>query len=162
MRIFGKRLSEYVAFSRVFLILIPVVGIARLALSLGGEPNSTVKWVSVTALLWIALIYYSVRVHTTGFGSYKQLLAIIVLLNLVAQAVIIAGIILAIVTGRPNIYSAPEYAFGGDGATWLHVAAHLFIGTIAGSLVPWLIGSLILFATKKLSPVSDRKFKSIA
>ena len=162
MRIFGKRLSEYAAFSQVFLILIPVAGIARLALSLGGEPNSTVKWVSVTGLLWMALIYYSVRVHTSGFGSYKQLLAIIALLNLVAQAVIISGIILAIVTGRPNIYSAPEYAFGGDGATWLHVAAHLFIGTIAGSLVPWLIGSLILFATKKLSPVSDRKFKSIA
>jgi hypothetical protein len=160
MKIFGKLLSEYAAFSRVFLILIPLVGIARLALSLGGEPNSTVKWVSVTALLWIALIYYSVRVHTTGFGSYKQLLAIIVLLNLVAQAVIIAGIIMAIVTGRPNIYSAPEYAFGSNGATWFHVAAHLFVGTIAGSLVPWLIGSLILFATKKLSPVSDRKVKS--
>jgi hypothetical protein len=162
MNIFGKRLSEYAAFSRLFLILIPLAGITRLALSLGGEPNSTVKWVSITLVQWIALIYYAVRVHTTGFGSYKQLLVIFVLLNLVAQAVIISGIILAIVTGTPNIYSAPEYAFGADGATWLHVAAHLFIGTTAGSLVPWLIGSLILFGTKKLSPVSDRKFKSIA
>jgi len=162
MNIFGKRLSEYAAFARAFLILIPIVGIARLVLSLGGEPNSTVKWVSVTALLWLAVIYYSVRVYTTGFGSYKQLLAICVLLNVVAQAVIIAGIVLAIVTGAPNIYSAPEYAFGGNGATWLHVAAHLFIGTTAGSLVPWLMGSVILFATKKLAPVSERKSKSFA
>ena len=162
MNIFGKRLSEYAAFARAFLILIPIVGIARLVLSLGGEPNSTVKWVSVTALLWLTVIYYSVRVYTTGFGSYKQLLAICVLLNVVAQAVIIAGIVLAIVTGAPNIYSAPEYAFGGNGATWLHVAAHLFIGTTAGSLVPWLMGSVILFATKKLAPVSERKSKSFA
>ena len=160
MNIFGKRLSDYAAFSRVFLILIPLVGIVRLALSLGGEPNSAVKWVSITLVQWIAVIYFAVRVHTTGFGSYKQLLAIYVLLNLVAQAVIISGIILAIVTGTPNIFSAPEYAFGGDGATWLHVAAHLFIGTIAGSLVPWLLGSLILLATRKLSPVSEAKFKS--
>ena len=151
MRIFGKPLSEYVAFTKVFLILIPVVGIARLALSLGGMPNATAKWVSVTGLVWIGVLYYSVRVHTSGFGSYKQLLVICALQNLAAQAVIIFGIILAIFTGAGNIYSAPEYAFGADGKTWLHVLAHLFIGTTAGSLVPWLIGSAILAATKKVS-----------
>ena len=99
MIIFGKRLSEYVAFCRFFLILIPAVGIVRLALSLGGVPNSTVKWFSVTALVWIGVLYYAVRVHSSGFGSYKQLLVICVLQNLVAQAVIIFGIVLAIVTG---------------------------------------------------------------
>jgi hypothetical protein len=162
MKIFGRPLSDYIAFAKLFLILIPVVGIARLALSLGGEPNSTVKWISVTALLWIAVLYYPVRVHTSGFGSYKQLLVILVLLNLVAQLVIISGIVLAIVTGTGNIYSAPEYAFGANGATWLHVGAHLFIGTIAGSLVPWAVGSLVLFITRKLAPGSDRSIKSLA
>src|SRR5262249_7096355 len=162
MTVFGKRLSEYIEFSKVFLILIPLVGITRLALSLGGMPNSEVKWVSITAILWIAVIYYAIRVHIRSFGSYKQLLALYVLLNLMAQAVIISGIILAIFTGTANIYSAPEYAFGSDGGTWLHVAAHLFIGTIAGSLVPWLFGSLILFATRKLARGSDRKVQSVA
>src|SRR5207245_8479153 len=133
--------SEYVAFSRLFLSLIPVVGIARLALSLGGVPNSTAKWLSVTALVWIGVFYYSIRVNTSGFGGYKQLLVICVLQNLVAQAVIISGITLAIFTGTGNIYSAPEYAFGADGKTWLHVGAHLVLGTTLGSLVPWLIGS---------------------
>lgn len=162
MKIFGRQLSDYVAFSKVFLILIPVIGIARLALSIGGEPNSTVKWISVTALLWIAVLYYPVRLHTSGFGSYKQLLVILVLLNLAAQVIIISGILLAIFTGTGNIFSAPEYAFGGNGATWLHVAAHLLIGTTAGSLVPWLFGSLILFAAKKLLPIPDRNVKSLA
>ena len=161
MTIFGKRLGEYVEFCKPFLVLVPIAGIVRLAVSLGGAPNSTAKWISVTALVGIGVLYYSVRVHTSGFGGYKQLLVISVLLNLAAQIVIIFGIVLAIVTGTPNIYSAPEYAFGSDGATWFHAAAHLFIGTTAGSVFPWLIGSLVLFLTKKVSH-TDSKINSLA
>jgi hypothetical protein len=149
--IFGKSFGEYVAFAKVFLILIPIAGITRLALSLSGEPNSSVKWVSVTALVSIGTIYYAIRVHMARFGSYKQLLAICFLLNLSAQVVVVFGIILAIVTGTNNIFSSPEYAFGGDGKTWLHVAAHGLIGTTAGSLVPWLFGSVVLAITRKVS-----------
>jgi len=161
MTIFGRPLSDYVRFCKPFLVLIPIVGILRLALSVSGEPNSTVKWFSITALTWIGVLYYAVRVHTTGFGSYKQFLPVCALLNLAGQVVIISGIMVAIVTGVGNIYSAPEYAFGGDGKTWFHVGAHLGIGTIAGSLVPWLIGSLVLFATRKLVG-SDSRIKTFA
>ena len=161
MTIFGRPLSQYAEFCKPFLVLVPIAGIVRLALSLGGVPNSTAKWISVTALVGIGVLYYAVRVHASGFGSYKQLLVVSVLLNLAAQVVIIFGIVLAIVTGASNIYSAPEYAFGSDGATWSHAAAHLFIGTTAGSLVPWLIGSLVLFVTKKMSH-ADSKIKSLA
>ena len=155
MTVFGKPLSEYVAFSKVFLILIPLAGIVRLALSLSGTPNSTDRWISMTALVWIGVVYLSVRVHTTGFGSYKQLLVLCVLLNLTTQIISIAAIVLAILTDTNNIYSSPEFAFGSDGKTWLHAGAHLFIVTTAGSLVPWLIGSLILAVTKKVTrPVS--------
>jgi hypothetical protein len=150
MTIFGKRLSEYVAFCKPFLGLILVVGIARLALSLGGVPNSTAKWLSITAVIWIGVLYYSIRVHTSGFGSYKQLLPICVLQGLAAQAIVVPGIILAIFTGKDNIYSAPEFAFGGDGKTWIHVGAHLLLGTTIGPLIGWLIGCVIMFATKKL------------
>jgi hypothetical protein len=151
MTIFGRRLSDYAALSKVFLILIPVVGIARLALSLNGTPNSTAKWLSVTGLMWLGVLYYSIRLRTGGFGSYKQLLVLCVLQNLVAQAVIVSGIILAIVTGDGNIYSAPEYSFGADGKTWLHAGAHLVIGTTAGSLVPWIVGSGLFWLTGKLT-----------
>jgi len=153
MTIFHKPLSEYVAFCRVFLILIPLVGIVRLALSLNGAPNSTVQWVTMTGLMWIAAIYYAVKVHATGFGTYRHLLVLYVLLNLTTQLVSILGIVIANVTGRENIFSAPEFSFQ-MGSSWLHVAAHLFIGTIAGSLVPWLVGSLVLALTRKLSTPS--------
>ena len=156
MVIFGKRLSEYAAFCRVFLILIAVLGVTRLALSLGGVPNSTAQWLSMTAAVWIGTIYYSIRVHTSGFGSYKQLLPVIALLNITAQVIAIIGIAIAMFSGTNNIFSAPEYAFGGDGKSWLHLGAHVFIGTTIGSLLPWLIGCAVLAVTKKLTG-SDRK-----
>jgi hypothetical protein len=155
MTIFGKPLSEYVAFCKWFLVVIPVVGVLRLALSLGGAPNTVARWATMTALVWIATIYLSVRVHTSGFGSYKQLLVLCALVNLAAQAVSIFGIVLAILTGTDNIYSAPEYAFGADGRNWFHVAMHALVGTTAGSLVPWLIGSAILAVTRRASGASS-------
>ena len=161
MNIFGKPLSDYVRFSRLFIVLIAAAGIIRLALTLSGTPNSTAKWFSMTALMWIAVLYYSVRVHTAGFGAYKHLLPVLVLPNLGAQAIAITGITIAILTGNANIFSAPEYAFGGDGKTWLHVAAHVFFGTTVGSLVPWAVGCAILGATRRLAQPSDRKVKSL-
>lgn len=149
--IFGKPLSAYVAFAKVFLILVALGGITRLILSLNGIPNDKARWVSMTVLGFIGVVYFAIRVHTTGFGSYKQLLVLCTLQNLVTQAVSITGIITAIVTNTNNIFSSPEFAFGSDGKTWLHVAAHVFIGTTAGSLVPWLFGSAILFVKKKVS-----------
>lgn len=159
MTIFGKRLSEYVGFCKVALILIAAVGILRLALSLGGAPNTTARWFSMTVIAWLCALYFAVRVHTSGFGSYKQLLVIYFLQNLIAQALAITGILLAIYTGRQNVFSSPEFSFGTD--PWIHLAAHVFIGTIAGALVPWLIGSLVMLATKKLTG-SDSKVKSLA
>lgn len=162
MIIFGKRLSEYVAFCKPFLILILVVGILRLALSLAGVSNSIDRWLSITAVIWIGVLYYSIRVHTSGFGSYKQLLPIFVLQSLAAQAIIVPGIILAIVTGKDNIYSVPEYAFGRDGKTWLHVAAHLVVGTTIAPLIGWLVGCVIMFATKKLARGKDTRAEARA
>lgn len=152
MTIFGKPLSEYVSFAKVFLVLIVIVGVARLGLSLAGVENATVKWLSISIVTLVGLVYYSIRVHTSGFGSYKQLLAVIVVQSVVAQAIIIAGIVIAIFTGVDNIFSAPEYSGGGDGKTWLHAGAHLVLGVIVGSLVAWLIGSVIMFVTKKVAP----------
>jgi hypothetical protein len=160
MTVFGRPLSDYVAFCKPFLILIPLVGIVRLAFSLSGTPNDTARWFSMTALIWIAVIYYSIRIHTAGFGSYKQLVVICALLNLTTQVISITGILISIATGTDNIFSAPDFAFN-VGSKWAHVAGHVFIGTIAGTLVPWIVGSLILAITRKASPVPRQIRSSI-
>jgi hypothetical protein len=155
MVIFGKRLSEYINFQKAILGLILVVGLARLGLSLAGVPNSTTKWLSISVAALIGLIYYSIRVHTTGFGSYKQLLPLHFIQGFVTQSIIIAGIVIAIFTGQDNVFSTPEYSGGGDGKTWIHVAAHLILGIGIGPLIGWLVGSVILWAVKKAAP-NDR------
>ena len=158
MTIFGKPLSEYVAYSKLFLGLILVVGILRLALSLGGTPNSTAKWFSISAVIWIGVLYYAIRVHTSGFGSYKQLLPIVFLMQaVVAQPIIVAGIVIAIFTGTDNIYSLPEFSGGSDGKTWIHAGAHLFLATPISTLAGWLVGSAILFLTKMAVPADTTR-----
>ena len=147
--LFGKSLAEYVRFAMPILVLVAVVGLARLALSLAGVDDAVVKWLSITVATWIGLIYFGIRVHTTGFGSYKQLLPLIVIETCLAEGIIIVGIVIAIFTGHANIFSAPEY--GGEANPWLHAGAHLVFGTIVGSLIGWLLGSLILLVTKLVS-----------
>lgn len=142
----------YLSFAKPILLLILIVGVARLALSLGGVQSSEVKWFSISVILLIGLIYFSIRVHTSGFGSYKQLLLLLLLQSVIAQGIIITGIMIAMATGRDNIFSVPEYAGGGDGKTWLHVGAHLVLGTTVGPLLSWLVGSIIMWVTKKVSP----------
>jgi hypothetical protein len=157
MTIFGKPLSDYFSFCKLFLGLILIVGITRLALSLSGVPNSAARWFSITVVAWISVVYYGVRVYTSGFGSYRQLLPIYYLLSWTAQLVVVPSILLAILTGKDNIYSAPEFAFGRDGKTWVHLGSHLLIPTTVLPLIFWLVGCVIMFVTKKLATGDSTK-----
>jgi hypothetical protein len=149
MKIFGKTLSEYIVFQKIILILIVVVGVARLGLSLAGVPNSTARWLSITAVMALGMLYCAIRVHTSGFGSYRQLLPLLFIQALLAHLIVIAGILIAMYTGRDNIFSAPEYSGGGDGKNWLHVLAHLVLGGVLTPVLSWGICSLIMWMTKK-------------
>ena len=148
---FGKRYSEYLRFQQLFLGLILAMGLARLGLSLAGLPNSTTKWLSITVVTLAGIVYYGVRVHTSGFGSYKQLLPLVFNQNVLAHSIIAAGIVVAIVTGHDNVFTAPEYSGGGDGKTWLHVGAHVVAGMIVFSLVGWLVASIVMWVTKRVA-----------
>ena len=147
MTVFGKKWSEYVAFEKPALILIAVVGILRLGLSLAGVSDAAAKWVSLTGLGVVLVIYYAVAVHTKGFGSYRQLLPLYFLQAVVANAIIIAGIAIAAMTGKVNIYAANEY--GGSLGAGVHAAAHT-AAMLIGPLISWIVGSIVLFVTKKV------------
>jgi hypothetical protein len=150
---FGKGISEYLGFQKVWLGLIAAVGLARLGLSLAGLPDRTVMFLSMTAVGWAAVIYYGVAVHTKGFGSYKQLLPLMIFQVVLVQAIAVAGILLAI-AGFPNIYAAPEYSgppFARSSNQWSHALAHLTIGMVAPVLLWWGVGSLVLLITKRVA-----------
>jgi len=149
--IFGKSCSDYLRFQRVWLGLVLTVGLARLGLSLAGLPNSTTKWLSLTVLTLLGVFYYGVRVHTSGFGSYRQLLPLIFNQNALAQVIVIAGIVIGILTGHDNVFTAPEYSGGRDGKNWFHVLAHGVVILVL-PLVGWLVASLVMWVTKKVAP----------
>jgi hypothetical protein len=144
---FGKTVSEYLDFQKFFLWLLLAVGVARLGLSLAGVPDTTVRWVSMNAVVWVATLYYGVAVHTRGFGSYKQLLPLLVFQMAVFHAIAVLGILLTI-AGYPNVYAAPEYSPTAGTSQWLHVLAHLTAGMIAAPLIGWAVASLVMAATK--------------
>jgi hypothetical protein len=149
---FGKSVGQYLSFQRWILVAIALVFVVRLALSLAGTPNATTKWVSVTVMLLLGTLYYGVAVHTRGFGSYKQLYPLLLFQSLLGEGLVALGVVLGIVTGQDNIYTAPEYSGGGDGKNWLHVFAHLVIAAVVLPLVSWAISSLVLLVTKKVAP----------
>jgi hypothetical protein len=148
---FGKKFSEYVRFERWILVLVAIAFVARLTISLAGTSFTETRWVSINLVLLAGLIYCAVAVHTTGFGSYKQLFGLMLVQNAFAHLLITFGIILGIVTGRENAFTVPEVSGGGNGATWLHAVAHLAAAILA-AVVAWLIASVILFITKQLQP----------
>ncbi len=61
---FGKGLSQYLAFQKVVLVLLAAVGLVRLLLSLAGLPNAIVLWFSMNLVAWAGTVYYGVAVHT--------------------------------------------------------------------------------------------------
>ena len=150
---FGKRLSQYLGFQKVWLVLIAAVGLARLGLSLAGLPDSAARFLSMTVVGWAAVLYYGVAVHTRGFGSYKQLLPLMIFQVVLVQAIAVAGIVLAIAS-FPNIYAAPEYSgppFARSPNQWNHALAHLTIGIAAPVLLGWGVGSLVLLIAKRVA-----------
>ena len=146
---FGKSFGEYLRFQMPVLVLLALVGLARLGASLAGAPDATVKWLAMNIVLWGGTVYYGIAAHRRGFGSYKQLLPLVVNSVLVFQAVAVLGIVLAM-AGYPNIYAAPEFSFGARSHA-THLLAHVTIGIVVPVLILWGVASLVMFVTKKVA-----------
>jgi hypothetical protein len=146
---FGKPVSAYLAFERVWLILIAAVGLVRLGLSLAGLADHTVAWFSMNVVVWAGALYFGAAVYTKGFGSYKQLLPLMIFATLTMQSIAVLGILLSI-AGIPNVFTAPEFSFGVQ-SQWIHLLAHLTIGLVVPPLLLWAVSSLVLLVTKKVA-----------
>ena len=147
--IFGKPLSEYIRFQRVILGLIIVVGLARLVLSLAGVSTDVVKFLSMTVVAIAGVFYYGIRVHTTGFGTYKHLLPLLYVQSITANTIAVTGILISRFTHQPNVFTAPE--FGGTMRARWHILGHVVFGMILAPLVLWLVAALVMWITKKVS-----------
>jgi hypothetical protein len=151
MQVFGKSLADYIRFGRVVLIATAVVGLARLGLSQGGAPDSVSVWFSLTAVMMVGMLDFSIRTRTTGFGSYRHLLVLLVLQLLLSQVIVATGIAITAVTGAENIFSVPEFSGDLGRNYWAHAATHLLGGSTVFALILWLPASLIHFITGRVA-----------
>jgi hypothetical protein len=156
---FGKPLSAYVAFARPVLVVITVVWLLRLVLSMAGVPVAGAQLVSVTAVVLLGALYYGWAVGQRGFGSFPQLYGLNLVQGIYSQTLVALAIVLAIVIGRDNIYTIPEFyppsagndplGLPPDGKSFGHAFAHLVVGTVLVPIVGWLLGSVVLLVTRR-------------
>jgi hypothetical protein len=159
---FGKKVKEYVRFERWILILIVVVFALRLGLSLAGVTNAygpgkfllpqETEWVSINLVLLVGILYCAIAVETRGFGTYKHLFGLLLLQTTIAHWLKGMGIILGIVTGHNNVFTALEHCgvCGADGLKWGHGLGHIVFAPLFYSLISWLPASAMLFVTRKV------------
>ncbi|MGH9334616.1 MAG: hypothetical protein ACRD21_12805 [Vicinamibacteria bacterium] len=105
------------------------------------------RWLSMTLVVLIGVIYYGIQVPRTGFGTYRHLLPLVFVQAALSNGIAILGILIAMVTGQDNVFTSPE--FGGQGA--FHLFGHVVFGTGIGSILSWAIASLVMFITKKVT-----------
>jgi hypothetical protein len=159
--LFGKSLSEYVAFQKPILILIAAVWAVRLALSMAGAPVAGAQVVSVTGVLVVGALYYGWAVGRKGFGSFKQLYGLNLVQGVFSQTLVALAIVLAMALGQDNIYTTPEFyppaqgigvlglPLPPDGKNLGHAIEHIVVaGAIGFPIIGWLLGSLVLLATR--------------
>jgi hypothetical protein len=165
---FGKKVKEYVRFERWILILIVVVFALRLGLSLAGASKAEYpfitrtgiqtpfpkgsEWLSINLVLLVGILYCAIAVQTTGFGTYKHLFPLLLFQITIAHWLVGMGIMLGILTGHNNVFTALEHCgvCGADGLRWSHALGHIVITPPLVSLVSWLPASAILFVTRKV------------
>lgn len=157
---FGRTLSQYVAFQKPVLLLIAVVWFLRLVFSMAGVPVSGARFVSVTGVVLLGALYYGWAVGAKGFGSFKQLYGANLIQGVFSQALVALAIVLAMVVGQDNIYTIPEFyppssgndplGLPPDGKNLGHAIAHVVVaGAIVIPIIGWLLGSLVHLATRK-------------
>jgi hypothetical protein len=141
---FGKTIAEYFRFEKWVLAAILAVGFLRLALSLAGVPVGVVRVFSVTAVSAVGLVYCGVAAVTSGFGTYRHLLPLLLFQSILVHGLAVLAIAMAALTGRENVFTAPEYT---NLPNFLpHALGHLAAMLIV-PLVSWPVASVVMWVT---------------
>lgn len=141
LRGYGKRLARYARFVRVGIVLIVLIGLARFAAGVMGVPyERATHLVSITIATLVLAVVYGARAAATGFGTYRHLLPMVVMLALAMYGFIVAAILVEGLGGIHGYFHAPGRGLAPGG---MSVPFH-----IGGQLLamPFSIGSFWLLA----------------
>lgn len=153
MRIVGQRFRDHVRFLLPLFGLLTAVWMVRLILGKFGVPHGALRFVSMTIAAPVCVMLAAVLIHIRRFGSYTNVVVSSLLINVWSELLIILAILISVVTGIENVFTAPEYSIQGDDALHLlHIYGHLTFGIGLGTVSGSAVGTLLLWLLRLLVP----------
>ena len=119
-----------------FIAAILMVGVIRFAMSVAGLPNSTVKYMSMTAVMLAGAIYFAVTTRT-----HTERLKDAFLLILPYLTIEVLSLSYTWITGHQTIFHAEEYSLGFD--VGYHTIGHLVGGLTWEPLILFVLMEII-------------------
>jgi hypothetical protein len=147
MKLLNKPMGEYCQFTKVGIYLLALVSVVRFLM----KPVFNIPYAegthftSVTILMPILMIVYTLRARSAGLDNYRDLLGIAAALALSSATFIILGIAVDTLGGIDTYYT--DLAHGGNINQWLHVGGHILVTGVGFSLILWGRGSLVHLVT---------------
>jgi hypothetical protein len=146
MKLFNRAFGEYFQFTKIGIYLLALVAVARFLMKpvLNIPYAQGTFFTSVTILLPILMIVYTIRANAAGLGSYRDLLGIAAVLTLSTAVMIMLAIAVDDFGGIETYYTDPAEPHKGVMNPFQHMGGHLLFGLIS-TLVMWGIGALTHF-----------------
>jgi len=138
MKLLNQPFRQYFREARLGIALLFLVAVMRFLFQpLFQIPQDQgTHWVSLTIMLPIIMLCYSVRVALKG-GTFRDLLALAAWFALSGMLFVMLGIAIDDFGGVDTYYTVP-----GESNTWGHMLAHVVEGVIL-TLLLWGIGSVV-------------------
>jgi len=144
MKLFNKSFGEYWQFAKTGAYLLAAMAVIRFILKpmTGLSYGQVTHFASVTNLMILLMLFYTIRARSSGFNTYRDLLGVAAVLGLSWGALTIIGIAVDEFGGIDTYYT--DLAHGGDQSPWRHMGGHAIVSVVF-SLILWGIGSLVNF-----------------
>lgn len=156
MKVSGRGIREHLKLLTPLFGVIGAVWALRFILGAIGAPMLLVKVFSVGVFVPICVILAALLIHLKRFGGYASVVLSSFLLVVWGQVLIVAAILLTLLFGIVNIYTAPEFSIPGDAGHVRHILGHLTFGVGLETLIGSLMGCLILFMLRRAKPASRK------
>jgi len=157
MKVGGLGLRDHVRLLAPHFVLIAGVFALRLIVAAADSPAWIIRLVSVTTMTGFCILLAVALLHFRHSAGYANVVLSVFLINLWAQSLIMAAIVVSVWTGTPNVYTYPEYSYSGhDPAHTKHLLGHLSGGVGLVTLEGAAVGSLFLALLRRFLPVRRR------
>lgn len=149
MNINGHGMRDHIRLGGPLFGVIAAIWALRLVLAAAGAPRGLVMVASVTIAHAFCILMVVVLIYVRRFGGYANVVVVSFLFTSWSNLLVSAAIAFAALTGKENIYSAPE--FSGHTLTPLkHIIGHLTFGVGFGTIIGAAMGCLLLWMLRRL------------